>query len=149
MSKNDRHAMMQARAERQMAEQVLYEVNLGDRYSVKIGEITGFDEQMVLKMLGDKFKMSGAGAMLYRNAMIGRAVKFVMNKMPRNPETGELDTSIEPSYTALQPKDAETFLNSLKGKEKSRLEAAYSEINEISDEERNEVKNAVTPTIES
>lgn len=149
MSKNnDRHAMMQARAERAMAEQVLYEVDLGDRYSVKIGEITGFDEQMVLKMLGDKFKMSGAGAMLYRNAMIGRAVKFVMNKQPRG-EDGQLDTSITPSYTALQPKDAETFLNSLKGKEKARLEAAYSEINEISDEERNEVKNAVTPTIES
>ena len=140
MSNNrDRAARMAEAQEQIAAERMFYEVELSDLVAVKLVETTGVDEQIVLKQLGDKFKPTGYGAMLYRNAMVGRSVKFVRN---RKRDEGA-------DFESLHPAAAENFLNSLTSKEKSALEIAYSQVNELSDEEREKVKNTLTPTMMS
>lgn len=116
---------------------LLYEVELSDKLSVKLRETTGLDETIVLRHLGDKFKSNGYGAMLYRNGMIGRAVKEVRDARQRE----------DAEFVVLQPTNAEGFINSLSSKEKAALEIAYSELNDLTDDARDKVKNALTPTM--
>lgn len=143
----------QASEARLMKEEILYTVQLSKDLAVKVGEITGFDEQMVLKKVGKDFTANGAGAFAYRNAMIARSIKRVrrgpapmLPAMDGQPERPDLDGG---SWMQFDRTKSDEFMAALTIKEKSRLETAYAKLNELDDDERDELKNGLEPSIES
>jgi hypothetical protein len=133
----------QAAEARVMREEVLYFVQLSPELAVKVGEITGFDEQMVLKKVGKDFTANGSGALTYRNAMVSRSIKRLRRgPAPENDAEGG-------DWSPFDRAKGDEFMAALTIKEKSRLEAVYSKVNELDDDEREELKNGLTPSIES
>jgi hypothetical protein len=133
----------QASEARLMKEELLYLVELNKELAVKVGETTGFDEMMVLKKIGKDFTATGAGAFAYRNALICRSLKRVRTgPAPEGDPQGG-------NWVMFDKAKGEEFLAALTSKEKARLESVYSQVNELSEDEREELKNGLTPSIES
>lgn len=142
MGKHDERLARQAQ-EQSQREQVLYEVKLivenqgEENEFVKLGlmirETTGLDETLVLRKLGKDFQPTGGGALMFRNAMLARSIVKIKK------DGGE--------YVPFDRTKADDFLNNLGSRAKAVLDAAYSAVNDLTEEERNAVKNEISPTI--
>jgi hypothetical protein len=142
-NENTREQMMKLAAQNQRDE-VSHQVDLSARLSVRLVELTGADETTVVRLLGKDFTATGAGAVNYRNALLGRAIKqFNMDSEGRDIDSPER----QDMWQDLDQKKAAKFLNDLKLQEKEKLGVAYDALNGVDDAEREKVKNSLNPTL--
>ncbi|MBE3584836.1 MAG: hypothetical protein IMW94_01440 [Thermoanaerobacter sp.] len=87
---------------------------------VELRETTGLDEAIVARMLGPKFTANAAGAMLYRNALMARAVVSIDG---------------EKAPPVLRTEDVDKFWAGFTSKEKAQIDRAYAALNEFKPEE--------------
>ncbi len=124
--------------------EVLHQFELSPRYAVRIAELNGSDETIVIKLLGKEFTATGVGAVRYRNALLGRSIK----QFNHDPEMRDIDSpERQAMWVNMDQKKSDRFLENLRLQEKEKLGVGYDTLNGVDESEREKVKNSLTPTM--